>query len=253
MRRIHDLTSEPSTPAGQPPAAFVTTQWTRVLEARGDSPEAKAALGDLCAAYYAPVFAFIRHNTPDEEAARDLTQDFFTRLLARQSLDGVDPRRGRFRSYLLGAVKHFLADTRERAHRLKRGGGLPLEPIEPGTDTSPGLQLPDPNAPGPDREFDRKWALTLLDRALVALAEEHKAAGKADPFEALKPWLTGDSETRSQADVARQLGLNEGAVKVAIHRLRRRFREVIKAEIARTVASREHVEEELRHLLEALG
>src|ERR1035437_6965903 len=217
------------------PAAFVTTQWTRVLAARGDSPEARAALSDLCAAYYAPVFAFVRHNTPDEDAARDRTQEFFARLLSRQSLGAVDPERGRFRSYLLGAVKHFLADMRERERRLKRGGGQQHESIEPGTDTSPGLQLPDANAPSPDREFDRKWALTVLDRALAALTAEHRATGKADQFEALKPWLTGDTENLSQAEAARALDVNEGAVKVAIHRLRKRFRELVKSEIARTV------------------
>jgi RNA polymerase sigma-70 factor (ECF subfamily) len=247
-----DLTSEHSTPASATPAAFVTTQWTRVLEARGDSPEAKAALSDLCAAYYAPVFAFIRRDAPNEDAARDLTQEFFARLLARQGIATVDPQRGRFRSFLLGAVKHFLADMREHAHRLKRGAGQPLESIESGTDTSPGLQLADPNAPGPDREFDRKWALTLLDRALNALAREHEGFGKAEHFDALKPWLTGDTENISQAEAAARLGLNEGAVKVAIHRLRRRFREVIKNEIGRTVSDRAQVDAELRYLLEAL-
>jgi len=235
------------------PAAFVTTQWTRVLEAHGDSPEAQAALSDLCAAYYAPVFAFIRHNTPDEDTARDRTQEFFTRLLSRQSLGAVNPERGRFRSYLLGAVKHFLADLRQHEHRLKRGGGQRLESIEPGTDTSPGLQLPDANAPSPDREFDRKWALTVLDRALAALHAEHRATGKADQFDVLKPWLTGDTENLSQASAARQLGLNESAVKVAIHRLRRRFREAIKAEVGQTLSDRSLVDEELGQLLAALS
>ena len=245
--------NDPEHPADPPSAeTFVTTQWTQVLEARGDSPEAKAALSDLCAAYYAPAFAFIRRNTPDPEQARDLTQEFFARLLGRQGIDGADPARGRFRSFLLGAVKHFLADIRDHAHRLKRGAGRPLESIDPGTDTSPGLQLPDPNAPGPDREFDRKWALTLLERALAALAREHQAAGKAASFEALKPWLTGDTENLSQADIARQLGLNEGAVKVAIHRLRRRFREIIKNEIRQTLSDTAQVDEELHYLLQAL-
>jgi RNA polymerase sigma factor (sigma-70 family) len=247
------LTTEHSIQTSTSPTAFVTTQWTRVLEARGDSLEAKAALSDLCAAYYAPVFAFIRHNAPEEDAARDLTQEFFARLLARQGIGSVDPQRGRFRSFLLGAVKHFLGDMRDHAQRLKRGGGQTLDSIDPGTDASPGLQLPDPKAPSPDREFDRKWALTLLDRALATLAQEHQAAGKIDLFEALKPWLTGDTENVSQVDAARQLGLNEGAVKVAIHRLRRRFREVIKNEIGQTVSGRAQVDEELRHLLEALG
>ena len=243
---------EDPTPARNAAGAFVTTQWTRVLEARGDSPEAKAALSDLCAAYYAPVFAFIARDTADEEGARDLTQEFFARLLARQGLDTVDPQRGRFRSFLLGAVKHFLNDQRRHDNRLKRGGGQSIESIEslePGTDTSPGLQLPDPKAPSPDREFDRKWALTLLDRALAALAEENKVVGKSAQFEALKPWLTGDTDNISQADAARQLGQNEGAVKVAIHRLRRRFRDVIKNEIAMTVSDRAQVDEELHYLL----
>ena len=248
----NDLTAEHSTPERSAPAAFVTTQWTQVLEARGNSPEAKAALSDLCAAYYAPVFAFIRRSAPDEDSARDLTQEFFARLLARHGIDGVDPARGRFRSFLLGAVKHFLANTHHQAHRLKRGGGQPMESTDPGTDTSPGLQLPDPNAPSPDREFDRKWALTLLARALATLAEDHKANGKAAQFEALKPWLTGDAEDISQADAARQLGLNESAVKVAIHRLRRRFREVIKHEIGQTLSDPAQVDEELHYLLEAL-
>jgi RNA polymerase sigma-70 factor (ECF subfamily) len=222
------------------------------LQARGDSPEAKAALSDLCAAYYAPAFAFIRRNAPDEDSARDLTQEFFARLLLRQGIDTVDPARGRFRSFLLGAVKHFLADIRDHGRRLKRGAGLPMESIDPGTDTSPGLQLPDPQALSPDLEFDRKWALTLLDRALAALAEEHRAAGKPGQFDTLKPWLTGDTENISQADAARQLGLNESAVKVAIHRLRRRFREAVKNEIAQTLSDRAQVNEELHHLLEAL-
>jgi RNA polymerase sigma factor (sigma-70 family) len=239
--------------ASRAPAAFVTTQWTRVLEARGDSPEARAALSDLCAAYYAPVFAFVRHNTPDEDAARDRTQEFFARLLSRQSIGAVDPERGRFRSYLLGAVKHFLADMRERERRLKRGGGQVHESIEPGTDTSPGLQLPDANAPSPDREFDRKWALTVLDRALAALDAEHRATGKTEQFDTLKLWLTGDTENLSQAEAARQLGLNENAVKVAIHRLRRRFRETIKAEIGRTLSDHSQVDEELGQLLAALS
>src|ERR1039457_3662817 len=146
MRRrrwASDLTSEHSTSASVESGAFVTTQWTRVLEARGNSPEAKAALSDLCAAYYTPVFAFIRRSASGEDTARDLTQEFFARLLARHGIDSVDPQRGRFRSYLLGAVKHFLADVREHDHRLKRGDGQPLQSIEPGTDTSPGLQLPD--------------------------------------------------------------------------------------------------------------
>jgi RNA polymerase sigma-70 factor (ECF subfamily) len=231
---------------------FATTHWTQVLEARGDSQASRAALSELCAAYYGPVFAFIRRNSRDEDAARDLTQEFFARLLARQSLDTADPQRGRFRSFLLGAVKHFLSDMRDRANRQKRGAGQKVESIDPGTDTSPGLQVCDPNALAPDLEFDRKWALTVLERSLNSLSREQQETGKAVPFEALKPWLTGDSETISQAEVSRQLGMNEGTVKVAIHRLRRRFREVIKREISQTIMDQSKVEEEMQCLLQAL-
>jgi RNA polymerase sigma factor (sigma-70 family) len=234
-------------------ANFVTTQWTRVLEACGDSPEARVALSELCAAYYAPVFAFIRRTVANEDAARDLTQEFFSRLLARDGFNAVNPERGRFRSYLLGAVKHFLSDMRDHAQRLKRGAGQTLESLDAGTDTSPGLQLPDANSRSPDREFDRQWALTVLDRALARLAEEHRRDGKADQFEALKPWLTGDSQDIRQSDAAQQLRINDGAVKVAIHRLRRRFRETIKAEIAQTVSDQTDQQDELQRLLEALS
>jgi RNA polymerase sigma-70 factor (ECF subfamily) len=236
------------------PAAFVTTHWTRVLQAQGNSTDAKAALSDLCANYYAPVFAFVRRWTNDEEAARDLTQEFFARVLAKNSIDQADPQRGRFRSYLLGAVKHFLSDIRERDQRLKRGGGQRLESLdETRCDNATSIQLPDPNSPSPDHEFDRKWALTLLERALGSLENEHKFAGQEKHFATLKPWLTGDTENLSQADAARTLSMNETAVKVAIHRLRRRFRELIKSEIRETVQDPEQVGNELQQLISALG
>ena len=244
------------------PAAFVTTHWTQVLATRGDSPEAQAALGDLCAAYYAPVLAFLRRSGRDEDVARDLAQEFFARLLARRGLDTVEPGRGRFRSFLLGAVKHFLADQHDRASAAKRGGGqTPLSlDAHTGDTTHAGsgmnsafLQVPDPAAAVPDAFFDRQWALTILDRALAALAAEHQAAGKAAQFGTLKPWLTGDSENLSQADAARRLEMNEGAVKVAIHRLRKRFRELVKAEVAQTVGSGADVQTELSYLREVLS
>ncbi|HWN95301.1 MAG TPA: sigma-70 family RNA polymerase sigma factor [Methylomirabilota bacterium] len=232
--------------------AFVTTQWTRVLEARGDSSDAKAALSDLCAAYYAPVFAFVRRNSPDENAARDLTQEFFARLLAGRALN-ADPQRGRFRSYLLTAVKNFLADMRDHARAAKRGGGNAPLPLDAGTDTSPGLEVADANAPSPEREFDRKWALTVLDRALAALAAEHVGADERKQFKTLKPWLTGDNENLSQADAACQLGCSETTVKVAIHRLRKRFRELVKTEIRQTMNDPTQVADELACLVAALS
>lgn len=247
------ITSETVVAAPSSGPVFATTQWTQVLEARGDSSEAKTALADLCAAYYPPVFAFIRNSALNEEAARDLTQEFFARLLARHGIDHVDPERGRFRSFLLGAVKHFLSDARDHSARLKRGARVSLQSIEAtGTDTSSGLQFPDPKVISPDREFDRKWALTVLDRALAALAREHEASGKRDHFRTLKPWLTGDAADLSQAEAARFLDLNQGAVKVAIHRLRRRFRDLVKQEIAHTLRDPAQTDHELSCLMSAL-
>jgi RNA polymerase sigma-70 factor (ECF subfamily) len=224
---------------------FVTTRWTRVLQARGDSTEAKAALSDLCAAYYAPVFAFIRRRAPDEDSALDLTQEFFARLLARGGVDTVDPQRGRFRSFLLGAVKHFLTDARDYDRRLKRGAGHPAESID-------GLQVSDLKTATPDREFDHQWALTLLNRAFTAMTQEYREADKSRQFEMLKPWLTGDVENISIEEAAGQLEMTEGAVKVAIHRLRRRLRDIIKNEISQTVKESGDIESEMRYLLEAL-
>jgi len=233
--------------------AFVTTRWTQVLDARGPSAEARAALSDLCAIYYAPVFGFIRRSSPGEDAARDLTQEFFARLLKGCGIDGVDPERGRFRSFLLGAVKHFLADVGDRARAAKRGSGNAAVSIQLESDTSAELQLADGNTPGPEREFDRKWVFTVLDRALAALAQEHKAAGKVEQFDVLKSWLTGDNENLSQAEAAAQLGMSEGAIKVAIHRLRRRFRELVKAEIGQTLNDPTHIADELACLLAVLS
>lgn len=235
-----------------PAHAFVTTQWTRVLEARGDSADAKAALSDLCAAYYAPVFAFVRRNSPDENSARDLTQEFFARLLGGRGLH-ADPQRGRFRSYLLAAVKNFLADMHDYASAAKRGGDQVTVSLEADTETSSGLQMHDANAPDPEREFDRKWALTVLDRALIALTSEHAGAEERKRFEALKPWLTGDNENLSQADAARQLDCSETSVKVAIHRLRKRFRELVKTEIRQTMNDPTQVADELACLVAALS
>lgn len=235
------------------PETFRTTHWTRVLAARGNSPEARAELGELCAMYYEPVLAFIRRVGRDEDAARELTQEFFARLLTRQGLDSVEPGRGRFRSFLLGAVKHFLAAARAHAHAAKRGGGAVPVPLAGETDTSPGLELQDAAAPDPEREFDRKWALTVLERALAVLEREQTAAGHAAQFTVLRPWLTGDTAALPQAEAARALGTTEGAVKVAVHRLRHRFRELVKAEIAQTLADPAQVEDELACLRAALA
>ena len=201
------------------------------------------------------MFHFVRLQGRDEEAARDLTQEFFARLLAQHGLDTVEPGRGRFRSFLLGAVKHFLADQRDRAKAAKRGGGQILVSLDAaaGTNTTTQLQVPDPAGPVPDTLFDRQWALTLVERALNVLADEFVAAGKPEHFETLKSWLLGEIDYLSQGDAASRLGMTEGAAKVAIHRLRKRFRELVKTEIAQTVGDAAQVQDELRYLVEVLA
>ena len=234
------------------PGRFAATRWTLVLRARGGSEEGRAALSELCEAYYAPVQGFIRFTVRDEEQARDLTQEFFGRVLRGGAFDHAEPERGRFRSFLLGAVKHFLSDMRDRDHAQKRGGGQGAIPIAPGTDTSPGFDAPDPRGVVPDSTFDHQWACTLLDRALTQLGVELAKAGKADHFEVLKPWLAGTA-AGPQSDAARRLGLSESAAKVAIHRLRTRFRDLVKAEIAQTVAGPAQVADELNYLIEVMA
>jgi RNA polymerase sigma-70 factor (ECF subfamily) len=244
----------PPDPAETTAGAFVPTRWTLVLRARGETPAARAALSELCAAYYTPVYRFLKREGRDEDTARELAQEFFARLLHRGELGAPDPARGRFRSYLLGAVKHFLADRRKHERREKRGAGLIPESLDaPAEDGEPLLQVPDRRADMPDAWFDRAWALTVMDRALSALAAEFREAGKPDHFECLKPWLVGETDALAQAEVGRRLGLSEGAVKVAIHRLRKRFRQLLREEILQTVADGEDIEAELRYLVEALG
>jgi DNA-directed RNA polymerase specialized sigma24 family protein len=244
-----------STPEAQdiPPSAFVTTRWTHVLSARGDSPQARVAMGELCEAYWMPVFRFVCRSGHDEDTARDLTQGFFAQLLAQNGLDTLESGRGRFRSFLLGAVKHFLADEHDRAHAAKRGGKHVTVPLENGTDSSTSLQVEAPGSPPPDTFFDRQWALNVIDRALQALALEFKSADKSLYFETLKPWLVGDMGFDPQAAAGARLGLSEGAVKVAIHRVRKQFRSLVKAEISQTLAAPDDLSEELRYLVEVLS
>ncbi|MEP6670169.1 MAG: sigma-70 family RNA polymerase sigma factor [Chthoniobacter sp.] len=232
---------------------FATTRWTQVVAAQGASTQAGTALAELCAAYYAPVHSYIARTAQDLGDARDLTQEFFARLLAGRVIAGAEREKGRFRAYLLGAVKHYLADTRDRRRAAKRGAQHDHVPLVSGTDTSPGHECAVPESPAPDAFFDRQWGLAVLDLALTALAAEHDRQGKAGQFQLLKPWLTGDAAGASQAEVAAQLGLSDGAVKVAIHRLRKRFRDLVKAEIAHTVSTEEEAREELRYFIEVVS
>jgi RNA polymerase sigma-70 factor (ECF subfamily) len=232
---------------------FATTRWTQVLASRGDSADAQQALSDLCGVYYGSVVAFLRREGRSEDAARELAHEFFARVLQGHSLGAVDPKRGRFRSYLLGALKHFLANRRAHDAREKRGGGIIHESLGSETDTAIGSVIADLSGILPERDFDREWALSVLRRALAALQRECQQNNSTREFEVLKPWLTGENAGRSHADAAGALGMTDGAVRVAIHRLRRRFRSLTKAEIARTVNDPEEIADELRHLIEVLS
>jgi RNA polymerase sigma-70 factor (ECF subfamily) len=237
----------------RPGAGFEATRWTIVMRARGDSPEAQAALGDLCEAYWDPVYRFLRGEGRDEDSSRELTQAFFARLLARGGIGQVDPEKGRFRSYLLGALKHFLLENRRNQGRVKRGGGATIESLdEGGTETSPGIQIADPASALSTKRFDREWAYTVLERSLKAVQARFDEAGKAPQFAILKPWLTGERENLSQAEAARALGLSAGAVKVAIHRLRSDFHSAVEAEVAQTLPCPDDLADELRYLVEVL-
>lgn len=231
---------------------FFTTRWTMVMRAKGAAPEARAALADLCEAYWSPVYRFLCREGRGDDQSRELTQEFFSRLLAGGALEKVNPGKGRFRSYLLGALKHFLSDQRRAGGRQKRGGDAVIESID-GTETSPGTPLPDPGSEAPDAWFDRHWALAVMERGLATVRQSLEQSGKEKHFEVLKPWLIGDVEGLSQADAAAELGMSPGAIKVAIHRMRQKFGDAIRQEIADTVDTEEEVSEELRYLIEALA
>jgi DNA-directed RNA polymerase specialized sigma24 family protein len=233
--------------------AFHTTRWTLVRNAAVGTPEARQALGELCAGYYAPVVAFLRRTGREEDAARELAHEFFAHVLERPSLGGAEPERGRFRSYLLGALKHFLGHRREREAREKRGGGRETLPLSIGPDGSPELDPADRQTLPPDREFDRQWAMHVVRVALGAVEAEWTAAGGLDEFALLKPHLNGDAAHGALGALARAQGINEATLRSALHRLRRSFRHAVKAQVAPTLATREDVEDEMRALFLALA
>ncbi len=234
----------PTTVNATPPVFPAATRWSLVLRARGPSPEARAALSDLCAAYCEPVYRSLRLQGFDEDAARELSQEFFAHILQGGYLDRADPTRGRFRSYMLGALRHFLSDLRAKSQRLKRGAGMSPEPLD---------ESNEPTAKPASAQFDRDWATTLMARAIGTLAEEYHRANRTAWFEELKPWLAGSEPSARQAAVAAQLSLSEGALKVAIHRLRKRFREAILHELRQTLPDTDDPEDELRYLIEVLS
>jgi DNA-directed RNA polymerase specialized sigma24 family protein len=238
-------------PAPRPQESFLTTRWTQVRQAKADSHDGRRALADLCDVYYEPVVAFLRCELRDADAARDLSHAFFEEMLAGGTIGTADREQGRFRSYLLGAVKHFLSHQREAAQRLKRGGGV--VPVSLDEDASAAHDIADPQQLPPDAAFDRQWALTLLARALAALRQECTADGRAHFFDHVKPWLVGDATHGDQAAIGEACGMSPAALKMAIHRLKRRFRGCVKAEIAATLDDPAMVGAEMQVLFDALA
>jgi len=215
-------------------------------------PEGHQALEALCQAYWYPLYAFVRRQGHNPDDAADLTQVFFTRLLDKDWLADVSRTKGRFRSFLLAAMTHFLANEYDKARAKKRGGGCRIVHLEVETaETRYRLEPSDPVTP--EQLYERQWALTLLDQVLTRLQAHYAEEGKADLFASLKPCLGGKREAQPYADLAARLGMTEGAVRVAVHRLRQRYREVLRDQIAQTVSSPEEIEPEIRHLMRALA
>jgi len=233
---------------------FATTRWSVVLAAGADmsSATAREALATLCETYWYPLYGFLRGRGHSAEDAQDLTQAFFARVLEKHTIGHADPARGRFRSFLLATLKNFAANEHDKEIARKRGGGVPIVSLE--LEGAEGrFQLEPANDETPEKVFDRRWAVTLLDRVLSRLKTEGARSGRQSQFEGLKTYLTGDQPQLSYAQTASDLGMSEGAVKVAVHRLRRQFRDLVRDEIAQTVSAPEEIEGELRHLWSAVG
>jgi RNA polymerase sigma-70 factor (ECF subfamily) len=235
------------------PSRFQTTSWSLVLTAAHDpAVDSRPALERLCEAYWNPVFAFIRRNGYDQDQAQDLTQEFFSLMVEKNFLDVADPHRGRFRSFLLTAVKHFLSNQRDRSNALKRGGGevpVPLDFVIADDSYTPAGANPDT----PESLFERRWALALLEHAMAKLRAEFASAGRTRQFESLVPFLNRDSTGTRYEELSEQLGISAGALRTLVHRMRRRYRDLLRAEIAETVASAEEIDDEIRFLTSVLS
>ena len=228
--------------------SFTTTHWSVVLEAQTESPAAHEALEKLCQIYWHPIYSFVQKKGIDSEEAKDITQEFFADLLEHRSLTAVRKEKGRFRSYLLGALKYFLADERRRAMAIKRGKGqrpIPLGELS----VDEWREMEPADSPTAEQIYDRRWASTLLERVLGLLKNEYVAADNAVLFDCLKQLLPDEPGSPSQADIAGQLGMTANAVRQAFHRFRQRYQLLLREEIAQTVATPGDVEDELRHLI----
>ena len=232
---------------------FYTTRWTQVRHAKEDSPEGRRALSELCVAYYEPVTTFLHYELRDGngDIAREVAHDFFAQMLAGNCIFNAVKERGRFRSYLLGAVKHYLSHRREAGNRLKRGGGAEMLPLDD-EELSLAEVIPDNTTLSPDANFDRQWALAVVAHAFDALARECADAGRSAFFEQVKPWLVGDASHGDQAAMAVACGMNANAFKVAVHRLRQRYRALIREEVAGTLEDPGLIDSEMHALFAAL-
>jgi DNA-directed RNA polymerase specialized sigma24 family protein len=232
---------------------FTTTHWSLVLNAQDTTcPLAAAALEKLCRAYWYPLYVFVRRQGEDEESAKDLTQGFFARLLEKHYLAQVQREKGKFRCFLLAALKHFLADERDKARAQKRGGGQTLVSLDDSTGEER-YRLEPVDAMDADKLFERRWALTLLEQARTRVREEYLECGKAGLYDHLKPFESGDQNAPSYAQVAAELGLTESAVKSAVFRMRQRYRELVREEVANTVDSPAEVDGEIRYLISVIS
>lgn len=234
------------------PKLFPPTRWTLVLSAtRKDAPESAAALEAICHAYWYPLYAYVRRCGQSPHDAQDLTQEFFCRLLEKRWLAAADREKGKLRTFLIVALKKFMAMEWRRESAQRRGGGQPHTSFD--TTFAESRLATDTHSLAPDETFDRQWALTLLDLTANRLRAEFLAAGKPADFEALKNCLLAERGALDYAAVARQLGVNEGAARVAVHRLRKRFRDIYREEISQTLRAGEDLDAELRHLAAALA
>jgi len=233
-------------------AIFATTHWSVVLAA-GQSTDAQAseALEQLCRAYWYPLYAFVRREGSSAVDAQDLTQEFFARLLEKNYLAQVERQKGKFRSFLLAALRHFLADQRDRARAVKRGGGADCLSLDAQT-AEQRYCLEPVDRMDAEKIYERRWAMTLLEQALTRLRDENIAAGKLELFERLRDFVAGESDI-SSAEAAAQMGLTESAVKSALHRLRQRYRELVREEVAHTVAGPAEIDAELRYLITVMS
>lgn len=231
---------------------FHTTHWSLVLLAGADTSRAAQAMATLCKAYWYPLYAYIRRRGYSQADAEDLTQSFFAALLEKSTLEKADPDRGRFRAFLLGSAKNFLSNQRARAQAAKRGGGALHLSLD--FKNAEGRYLAEPaNAMTAEMLYQRQWALTLLDRVLLQLEQEYTYSGRGEIFEAIRDFLARERGSTPYQEIATKLRMSEGAVKTAVHRLRRRYRGLLEREISQTVADAEDMQDELRELFMALG